>query len=183
MTKMAGGKGRVALVVAVASLMTVDGGSSRSSDQAAAAQQLALMPGAPRSCPITLANAHSAPQNEWTGPTLGNGWIWVNLYPWNVVLAEPRYVDARGITVKFGWYRKRTGARLTITGQRLDAIAPPARVGVPSGYQSHFQASGITFPTPGCWKVTGHVAGKSLSFVTLVLKVSGIQPNFMYGSP
>jgi len=33
-----------------------------------------------------------------------------------------------------------------------------------------FQASGVIFPTEGCWQVTGRVGTASLTFVTVVLK-------------
>jgi hypothetical protein len=41
---------------------------------------------------------------------------------------------------------------------------------IPSGYgDSGFQATGIIFPTEGCWEVTGRVGEASLTFVTLVI--------------
>jgi hypothetical protein len=70
--------------------------------------------------------------------------------------------------VKFGWWRGEAGA-LRIEGRRLDAPAPLA-ARIPEGYgDAGFQASGILFPTQGCWEVTGRVGGASLTFVTLVL--------------
>jgi hypothetical protein len=33
-----------------------------------------------------------------------------------------------------------------------------------------FQASGVQFPTEGCWEVTGTVGTTSLTFVTFVIK-------------
>jgi hypothetical protein len=33
-----------------------------------------------------------------------------------------------------------------------------------------FQASGVYFPTEGCWEVTGKVGTTSLTFVTVVIK-------------
>ena len=69
---------------------------------------------------------------------------------------------------KFGWWRQVSG-QLTITGRRLDAAAPPLRSRVPSGYGARgFQASGVHFPTEGCWEVTGTVGTTSLRFVTTV---------------
>jgi hypothetical protein len=29
----------------------------------------------------------------------------------------------------------------------------------------------LLFPTPGCWEITGRIAGGSLTFVTLVKKI------------
>jgi hypothetical protein len=70
---------------------------------------------------------------------------------------------------KYGWWRKAAGY-LTITGRRLDAPAPPLRSYVPDGYGNiGFQASGVTFPSEGCWQVTGKTAHTSLTFVALVV--------------
>jgi hypothetical protein len=74
------------------------------------------------------------------------------------------------IEVKFGWYRREAGRRLRISGRRLDAPAPPLRAHIPSGYGANFQASGIIFPTQGCWTVTGRVGARRLTFITLVVK-------------
>jgi len=61
--------------------------------------------------------------------------------------------------------------KLRIEGSRLDASAPPLVGHVPDGYgDSGFQSSGITFPTEGCWQVTGRVGEASLTFVVLVLR-------------
>ncbi|HEX8860851.1 MAG TPA: hypothetical protein VGC06_17500 [Actinomycetes bacterium] len=64
--------------------------------------------------------------------------------------------------------------KLRITGRRLDAAAPPARGFVPDGYgQAGFQASGVTFPTEGCWQVTGKLGSTTLTFVTFVVRQAG----------
>jgi hypothetical protein len=67
--------------------------------------------------------------------------------------------------------------KLAITGQRLDASAPPLTASIPSGYGMRgFQPSGISFPTEGCWRVTGIVGGEKLTFVTLILKAAEYRP-------
>jgi hypothetical protein len=72
--------------------------------------------------------------------------------------------------MKFGWWRNVSG-QLEITGRRLDGSAPPLHAGVPDGYGgTGFQASGVSFPTEGCWELTGSVGSSSLTFVTLVIK-------------
>jgi len=74
--------------------------------------------------------------------------------------------------MKFWWWRLVKG-RLTIEGRRLDNPAPPLHSIIPDGYgEIGFQASGLVFPTPGCWEVTGRIGDKSLTFVTLVEKIS-----------
>src|SRR2546425_308205 len=77
--------------------------------------------------------------------------------------------ERREIGMKFPWYRVAEG-RLVVEGRRLDAPAPPLRARVPDGYgPTGFQATGLVFPTPGCWKVTGKVGGEELRFVLRVL--------------
>jgi hypothetical protein len=118
-------------------------------------------------CPITRPNGSKPPGPTFGAEFHGNGSIWVGLWHANVVVwdAEP---DGT-ITVKFGWWRGVPG-KLRIEGRRLDAPAPPLVGHVPDGYgDSGFQSSGITFPSAGCWQVTGHVGEASLIFVTLVL--------------
>jgi hypothetical protein len=46
-------------------------------------------------------------------------------------------------------------------------------MGVPDGYgETGFHPSGLRFPTPGCWEVTAKVGETSLTFVTLVVKIT-----------
>lgn len=118
-------------------------------------------------CPITRPNGSRPPGSTFGSEFHGNGSIWVGVWDANVVVWK---ADAEGsVTAKFGWWRGVPGA-LRIEGRRLDGAAPPLVGHVPAGYgDSGFQASGITFPTDGCWRVTGHVGEASLTFVTLVL--------------
>lgn len=123
------------------------------------------------SCPATPAN-HSMPPGEKSGPgryTHGNGRLWVEFGPEN-----PKtfiYPDDR--FVKFGWWRgPMAQGKLTIEGRRLDAPASPLAVSIPDGYgDTGFQASGILFPSEGCWAITGKAGNASLTFVTWVVKV------------
>lgn len=103
----------------------------------------------------------------------GNGQLWVGgLRESGVIAAGASSVEPDGsIGWKFGWYQVVPGV-LTITGRRLDAPAPPARGNVPSGYgDTGFQASGVYFPTEGCWEVTGTVDSTTLTFVTFMIKL------------
>ena len=98
----------------------------------------------------------------------GNGRLWVGgLAPKGVIVADFAEPDGSA-GMKFGWWRQVSG-RLTITGRRLDAPAGPLRSDVPSGYgMTGFQSSGVSFPTEGCWEVTGKVGATRLRFVTVV---------------
>lgn len=90
--------------------------------------------------------------------------IWVTTR-WSNGDSDTLRADPDGI--KVGWYRP-AGAQLEITGRRLDGEAPPLRADVPCCYPTRFQASGLYFPTAGCWEVTAHAAGSELVFVVWV---------------
>ena len=73
------------------------------------------------------------------------------------------------IEIKFPWWRAVDGP-LRISGRRLDATSTPLRSYIPDGYGSiGFQATGLIFPKPGCWEVTGAVGSHSLTFVTRIV--------------
>ncbi len=133
------------------------------------------------SCPVSLPNRR-APRGGagFTAAAFnyGNASLRVSLWPKGKLVAGPlpdgaiwASIEPDGsIVAKLGWWRGVAG-KLAIGGRRLDASAPPLRAHVPDGYGvTGFQATGIIFPTAGCWKVTGKVGGASLTFVVLVVK-------------
>ena len=127
-------------------------------------------------CPTTRGEPAptSVPSNQFfgAGSSYGNGTLWVGgLWPDGIISADPRFLDLDGrVGMKFGWWHTVAG-KLQITGRRLDAPAPPAIGDVPDGYAiTGFQASGVTFPTEGCWEITGTVGSSKLTFVTFVMK-------------
>jgi hypothetical protein len=65
--------------------------------------------------------------------------------------------------IKVGWFRP-AGAELVITGKRLDGDAPPMEAEASCCYPTRFQASGLYFPTEGCWEVIARAADSELSF-------------------
>lgn len=69
--------------------------------------------------------------------------------------------------IKVGWFRP-AGVMLEITGHRLDAEAPSLESEIPCCYPTRFQATGIYFPTEGCWEVNAKAEDKELSFVVWV---------------
>jgi hypothetical protein len=139
----------------------------------------------PFSCPVTQPNGVQAGANL-SGPgtgNFGNDALWTDLWMWGkgVVQVPPDQVGPNGLLggpsgLKWAWYRFVPG-KLTIDGKRLDAPAPPLIATIPDGYgNGGFQVSGLAFPTGGCWQVTGHVAGKSLTFVVLVIPPGSATP-------
>lgn len=132
----------------------------------AAACTAAPQPQREAPCPFTVPNGGPPPGN--TGPAnFGDGKLWVWVPGGKLYLAPDS--DGR-LSEKFGWWREVPGT-LTIEGHRLDARAPWLNASVPDGYgPTGFQATGITFPTPGCWEITGHVGSESLTFVVEIAR-------------
>jgi hypothetical protein len=62
----------------------------------------------------------------------------------------------------------RPGQALNVTGTRLDGTSAPLKAHIPGGYFSSFQASGLYFPTAGCWQVDARAGGQSLRFVVRI---------------
>ena len=77
--------------------------------------------------------------------------------------------------MKFPWWRgKGAVGALRIEGKRLDGHAPPLQADIPEGYgETGFQATGLIFPSEGCWQVTARAGQAELTIVTLVVKVDG----------
>jgi hypothetical protein len=125
-------------------------------------------------CPVTVPSA--------TAPFEGEDFNYGNRHLGVAMWQRGRIAASRGgqtwgqlrpdgsIWVKLGWWRAVPG-RLHIQGERLDEAAPPLRAFIPAGYGSRgFQATGLVFPTPGCWRVVGSLSGHELEFVVRVTK-------------
>jgi hypothetical protein len=123
-------------------------------------------------CAATPPNGSTPPGETRSAQHHGGSGLWVNLWPDGVIAVGSNYQRPDGsIGMKFPWWRSVIGD-LKISGTRLDAAAPPLRAEIPSGYgDSGFQASGVIFPTDGCWEVTGKAGSAALTFVVLVLRV------------
>jgi hypothetical protein len=157
--------------------------------QAAQANEISSLSSMLQDCAVTpyLTNFPTGPgtmtisNGDWpvsfTETWYGNDALWAGLGPSTV----GRWFAGEGGN-KVLWVREIAG-RLTVEGRRIDADAPPLTVSVPDGYGDQgIQASGVVFPTEGCWEVVGKVAERELRFVVAVLPeeldpyVSGSQP-------
>jgi hypothetical protein len=140
--------------------------------------------GTPFACPISEPNDVHPPDQDAGSGDFGNDALWTNLAMWGEVpgIVEVPHdghllPDGRVIELKWAWWRFGLGI-LTIDGRRLDAPAPPLEAWIPDGYgATGFQVSGITFPTDGCWEVTGRVRDDSLTFVVQVIYPAGFVPS------
>ena len=55
-----------------------------------------------------------------------------------------------------------------MSGRRLDATAPPLTARIPCCYPTGFQATGLIFPTSGCWEIKATAGSSELTFVVEV---------------
>ena len=90
--------------------------------------------------------------------------IWASAWWWG---KEEYPLHAGRDGNKVGWFRPE-GAVMEITGRRLDGQAPPLEADIPCCYPTRFQASGLYFPTWGCWEVTAKAADSVLLFIVNV---------------
>jgi len=118
------------------------------------------------------AGANDTAQARGGGWNHGNGILWVGLRGRPYV---PDDVEKDGsLRVKAGWWKGYPG-KLTVTGRRLDAPAPPLRCSVNTDYKDGDigpLASYFWFPTEGYWKITGHLNGQDLTFIVQVVNKS-----------
>jgi hypothetical protein len=175
---------RAILPVTAALILTGCSGESHVSDaprtaldrKAPSASLASSVAGTKETCPLTLPNG-DMPSGADVGANHGNGKLWTAMWPHNVVIATPDYIgDDGSVEMKWGWWRGTTG-KLRITGRRLDGDAPSLTAHIPDGYGKRgFQVSGISFPSEGCWEVTGAVGAVKLTFVTLILTAARYWP-------
>jgi hypothetical protein len=127
---------------------------------------------AQRDCPITEPVWEKPPADAAVLDPPAYGYYFVNedrsiwaSAGWAGTEADPLQVHEEGF--KVGWFRP-AGAALQITGRRLDAEAASLESDIPCCYPTRFQATGIYFPTEGCWEVHAKAEDKELSFVVWV---------------
>jgi hypothetical protein len=96
------------------------------------------------------------------------------LPPNGTIVATREFVLADGsMRIKFPWWgSRRVNAHLRISGFSLSRRGQLLRASISPGLTRapHFWASGIIFPTEGCWRVTGTAGDASLTFVVFVVK-------------
>ena len=145
----------------------------------------------PESCPVTkpyqtslFVPPHPYPAKAPKGRFwFGSNRLWTQL-PANGTWRMMSYSGRTGTTFgdKMFWWRQGYDWRsepefrpkLTVTGKRLDASAPPATNDrANSGWtdpSQPFMVTGINLPTLGCWEITGRYNEDELTFIVWVAK-------------
>jgi hypothetical protein len=140
---------------------------------------------APSSCPVTLPQypPFMPPPPHALYPSANHFWYGTDSL-WTVVPKNGTWSalahNAQGYRQKIFWWRKdyfwqyEPEPRLSVTGRRLDAPAPPLHVSkTTNAFAEDIQSAmlvGVDFPTVGCWEITGSYAGTELRFVIWVAR-------------
>jgi hypothetical protein len=154
---------------------------ARPGPAARAAPAAPVGPAAPASCPVTRPLPHASPPPQlraidkftyYLDGWYGNSALWMGVPVRGVLPAMHPYGTpwAAEWGTKFPWWRAIPGT-LTITARRLDG--PSAGFQSQVAYQGKYGTAGLTpsglyWPAPGCWQVTGTIAGRSLTIVAWV---------------
>ena len=128
-----------------------------------------------QSCPVTLPNANRPLGQPRSVSWYGNGLLWAGLDSDGTYEVAQDHVGADGsIGNKLLWVTTPPTERPTISGERLDAPAPPLKVhsvnqgSFSSATQPSFM-SAVSFPTAGCWRLQARVSDVSLTYVVEVV--------------
>jgi hypothetical protein len=131
-------------------------------------------------CVPTQPTGGTPPGENPSSLVYTNGRLYTILWPNGEILATPDVVEPDGtIDMKFPWWRAPgVGAAgdLQITGHEINTGATIS-ASIPGGYGQRFQATGILFPTEGCYEITAKSGDALLTFVTKVTKVAAASPS------
>jgi hypothetical protein len=110
----------------------------------------------------------------------GNGFLWTAVPEGGTLVPPAQLIGADGsIAEKWFWFAANLRGDIVMRGVRLDAAAPPLKFieslhGTATGFTgSDTWASKITFPSFGCWRLTGRVRDIALTFVVNVARPEG----------
>ncbi len=127
------------------------------------------------SCPVTLPNGNRPPGQPRNVSWYGNGLLFAGLTSDGVNAFAPDDVDADGaIGDKLLWVTTPPWRTPTLSGERLDAPAPPLRVlgmnqGSFSSAANPSYMSPVNFPSAGCWRLRLRLDDLSLTYVVQVV--------------
>lgn len=122
-------------------------------------------------CPVTPPNG-SLPPGEIREDLnyLGNDILWTALaQDGKIYMTADDQLPDGSFRIKWPWWWSYIADDpLTVEGQRLDAEAEPLDAQITEADTGYMVAS-LTFPTIGCWEITGSMGNTSLTFVTEVI--------------
>jgi hypothetical protein len=121
-------------------------------------------------CPVTTPNQIAPAGASKSEVWYGNSRLAIALWTKGVVVpSDGNRLKDGALDVKYGWWRGMDGT-VVVRGRRLDATSPGFTTEGLDGYgERGFQPSGIAYPTPGCWEITGSVGDASLTVTQLVV--------------
>lgn len=176
-----------AVLIVCIGIATVNARNTSAITQATLAGITILPDDPPKTCPITTPPAHPfvlpAPYSSakidshsfwfgteklWTFLPANGTWRGLSHYtPDDPTFRQKLFWWRQGYDV-----RKEPQPKLTITGRRLDASAPPLLADrANNGWvqpDQPFMVVGINFPTLGCWEIKGRYQEDELTFVVWV---------------
>ena len=91
--------------------------------------------------------------------------IWASA--WWAEVKNEKYLRAGEEGIKVGWFRP-AGEMLEISGERVDDETVTLEAHIPCCYPTRFQATGLKFPTGGCWEIRAKADESELSFLVKV---------------
>jgi hypothetical protein len=124
---------------------------------------------------VTLPNGNRPPGQPRNVSWYGNGLLWAGVERDGIAVTPRSQVAADGsIGNKLLWVTTPAWEKPAVSGERLDATAPPlsvARVntGSFSGAANPSHMTPVAFPTPGCWRLRARLGDLSLSYVVQVV--------------
>ena len=135
-------------------------------------------------CPVSLPNLEESPNDYYISTRSGFGnptrTMFIGVWPGGKVFFHPGGPGVQSpdgsLGMKFWFYRTVPGD-VTISGERLDAPAPPmprtVLRGAEDGYgETGFHPAGLIFPGEGCWEVTARAGDEEMRVVMLVVRLS-----------
>jgi hypothetical protein len=128
-------------------------------------------------CPVTL------PATGWIADLAGVTPLPASRFSWygdSNVLAVDLPIDgvyrisseSPNLGAKVAWWRYVSGS-VDIAARRIDNPAAEVRTKTTEGYGARgFNPSSIEFTSEGCWRVTGSVQGRELTFVVFIRRAT-----------
>jgi hypothetical protein len=121
-------------------------------------------------CKPTRPNGSTPPGEAASPLNHGENGLWTVLWPHGTVIVPLENVDAAGVLwMKFPWWRgPGVEGRLRVSGREV-STGTAIRPDVSDAYGSTgFQATGIGFPTAGCYEISAVAQRARLMIVTRV---------------